>query len=233
MSDNAGKLNSIEYYQDNGQYGDRPALKFFADILKRYCPEGAILDDSCGTGWFLEKFPADKYKKYGFDISADAVELAQEINPEATFPLDIEQSIPAGSLDCVSSLHTLEHIEHPQTTLKMFHKLLKPSGILFFVVPNSKSWGKKQKGEDWFAYGDPTHISLLTHEDWLLMTEETGFEIMETGVDGLWDVPYWKGVPEVLQKLIFYGSFAPQFLSRRLFLPDSMGEDLIVIASKR
>ena len=48
-----------DYYRDNGQSGDRPALAWYARLVRRYCGPGPYLDYGCGTGHLLRRLAAN------------------------------------------------------------------------------------------------------------------------------------------------------------------------------
>jgi ubiquinone/menaquinone biosynthesis C-methylase UbiE len=47
--------------------------------------------------------------------------------------------LPSGSVDCIISFETLEHIDQPQALLSEFHRLLSPGGRLIASVPHDWS----------------------------------------------------------------------------------------------
>ena len=52
----------------NGQAGDRPALRWYARLVRRYCGPGPYLDFGCGTGHLLRRLAAHG-RAAGFEIS--------------------------------------------------------------------------------------------------------------------------------------------------------------------
>lgn len=56
------------YYQANGQYGDRPALRFYVRLVRRYLGAGPYLDFGCGTGHLLRRLSRIG-SATGFEIS--------------------------------------------------------------------------------------------------------------------------------------------------------------------
>ena len=220
------------YYLNNGQSEDRIGLIFFSNIVKKYFKKGRILDFGCGTGHFLKKFSADNYRKIGYDASAYAVSCAKKINQDTLFINDPEIYLQDNSIDCICSLHVLEHVANPTNTLDLFRRKLIQKGLLVIVVPNDKSLGKKIKKNKWFAFRDESHVSLLRVEAWIEIVKKNDFDIVKVATDGLWDVPYFKYCPALIQKLLFYPTAAMQIWSRSLFLPLFLGENLIIIARK-
>ncbi len=227
------KFADKTYYENIKQSEDRVALIFFSNIVKKYFHKGTILDYGCGTGHFLKKFTENRYIKLGYDVSDYAVSCAKKINPDTLFINNPEMDLEDNSIDCICSLHVLEHIEDPACIVNLFNRKLKPGGLLFVIVPNDKSLGKKIKKNNWFAFGDKTHVSLLRVDQWIEIMKKNNFDIVKVATDGLWDVPYFKYFPIILQKLLFYPTAAIQIWSKKLFLPLPLGENLILIVMKQ
>ena len=56
------------YYDANGQAGDRPALRWYVRMVRRYVGQGPYLDFGCGTGHLLRRLAAHGSAS-GFEIS--------------------------------------------------------------------------------------------------------------------------------------------------------------------
>ena len=119
-----------------------------------------------------------------------------------------------------------------QVFLKLNIKL-KSDGLLFLVVPNKSALGYKLKKEKWFAFKDPTHISLFEKDEWVNIVKNSGFNIFKLKTDGLWDSPYLKYIPNFIQKFFFSILPSIQVITNTLFIPWQLGEDLIIIAKKQ
>ena len=127
------------------------------------------------------------------------------------------------SLELIVSLHVLEHIDPPDPTLTEFRRMLRVGGRLLYVVPNPQGWGHRIRGDEWFAYRDPTHSALLDRDDWLTRTHSAGFTVERVAADGLWDPPYVRRLPRPIQLATLGAPAALQVLSGRAFLPRDWG----------
>ncbi len=218
------------YYQDNKQFDDRIALRFYYRLATSFVKSGKVLDYGCGTGHFIKRFKKG-YEAWAYDASPYALESVNLVAPNANICYSPE-SLKENMFDLVVSLHVLEHLTNPLETLSLFFKILNDTGMLIYVVPNTSGIGHRIKKERWFGYGDPSHISLHPAKQWLSWTESAGFKILKTGTDGLWDIPYLRYIPVWSQKLIFYSIPAMQAITGRLLYPVNWGESLIVVAQK-
>jgi 2-polyprenyl-3-methyl-5-hydroxy-6-metoxy-1,4-benzoquinol methylase len=106
-------------------------------VVKKVFPSGKLLDVGCGEGLFLHCAQKAGYEVAGLEISEFAVAYAKK-----EFELDIQQNclenaeFPENSFDIVTLWHTLEHMPHPDITLRKAYQLLKPGGHLIVAVPN-------------------------------------------------------------------------------------------------
>ncbi len=220
-----------EYYKGNEQSGDRIALWFYSRVAARLAPSGSrVLEYGSGEG-FLSKRLARAYRTSAYDLSPYA-RSATARNSPATLVLDRLDEIPDATFDLICSLHVLEHVPVPAESLRDFARWLRPGGRLMYVVPNPEGFGHRIKGDQWFAYRDDTHCSLLSYAEWIGQTREAGFAIEKVAADGLWDPPYVPRVPRVLQLATFGLPAAAQVALGRAVLPPRSGECIIVIARR-
>ena len=223
-----------QYYEDAQLSADRIALWWYARVVRQLRPGGGrLLDFGCGTGHLLKRLSA-YFDAFGYDASPFARHQSRTNAPDAVV-LEEWESVPATSLDVVVSLHTFEHLPRPLPILEGLAGKLVAGGTLLFVVPNPGGLGHQLKGRAWFAYRDPTHVSLLSQGEWVMVVRKAGFDVVSVRGDGLWDAPYVRVLPTVLQRAIFGAPAAVQVFwpVSRPFLPPVFGECLIVTARKR
>ena len=72
------------YYRANRQAGDRPALRWYTRLVRRYCTPGPgpYLDFGCGTGHLLRRLAAHG-PAAGFEVSPWAADAARTTAPGA------------------------------------------------------------------------------------------------------------------------------------------------------
>ncbi|MEK7117368.1 MAG: class I SAM-dependent methyltransferase [Patescibacteria group bacterium] len=98
-----------------------------------------VLDISTGSGAFLKAICDLGYKNlYGCDlddyVSENIKHLIKDFN---TLDLSFNQ-MPweDNSFDIVTAWEVFEHFENPHNAIREIHRVLKPSGLLLFSVPN-------------------------------------------------------------------------------------------------
>lgn len=220
---------SEAYYRQHGLDADRIALWFYARLLRRLRPRGGrLLDFGCGTGHLLKRL-GDRFETYGYDVSPEARGACRRNAPGAVV-LDEWESLEPASFDVIVSLHTLEHLERPLPVVERLARLLVGGGLFVFVVPNPRGLGRRLKQDNWFAYRDPTHRSLLSRDEWCRIANRAGLTVDWVRGDGMWDPPYVRFLPGAAQKVLFGAPAALQLVLplRRPLLPPALGECLIV-----
>lgn len=130
-------------------------------------------------GSFLKFLEDLGFETFGVEISTDACSFAKKRYGLNVFNGTIEEAnFKSNSFDAVTCFDVLEHVEHPFSTLKEIHRVLKDNGILLLVVPNfnrvffSSDWRK----EDIFA---KEHLFYFTPKTMTEMLKQTGFKIMQ------------------------------------------------------
>ena len=221
------------YYEANQQAGDRPALRWYARVCHRLMggAEKEIFDFGCGTGWLMHHLVSYGHRVSGFDEGEYSRQSAGKLVPDSTL-YDNLSVVPRGRYDLVVSLHVLEHVPDPEALVAQLADLLKPNGHLMFVVPARNGLGHRIRGDEWFAFRDESHISLLEEREWRAIVRGSGMRIVQEAGDGLWDPPYVPWLPRWFQLALFGSPAAVQvYLGRgRLFVPAAWSECLIVVA---
>lgn len=220
-----------DYYENNSQDEDRIALRWYSRVLRKMLPRGSVvLDFGSGFG-FLSLHLSDWAQPISLDQSATARAQTARRVPSARVIAGLDE-LDKDSLDAVVALHVLEHVQEPQNLLQEITHLLRPGGILFFVVPDTEGRGHRIKGKEWFAYKDPTHCTFLPSRRWRELTEQAGFEVLIEGSDGLWDSPYSRRIPFSIDRLIFGFPLIVNVLRSRICEHANRGECTIIVAQR-
>src|SRR4030095_15820899 len=183
-----------EYYNGSNyvDYDQQKAL-FGPEILDRLQAHGKIeslLDLGCATGILLQHAKARGLKVSGIDVSAWAVERAnQRLGDAVCQTLDLDQASPSdfpAQYDAVVLHDVLEHLADPLRALKLVTSILKPRGLVYCHTLNADSLLHRVLGRDWAGYSDYTHRSTWLTAAWLRDAfREGGFELLEFGIPQL------------------------------------------------
>jgi ubiquinone/menaquinone biosynthesis C-methylase UbiE len=121
---------------------DLPSLKlrYLMQLLARRADKSArLLEVGSGSGRILSSIHArdPDLRLTGIDLSREQTELAQTNHPEIEFVCGNGEALPFAdeTFDFVIFFDYLEHIEHPQQSLREMVRVLKPGGCLHLVCP--------------------------------------------------------------------------------------------------
>jgi ubiquinone/menaquinone biosynthesis C-methylase UbiE len=108
-------------------------------FLLRHLPQNCqrVLEIGCGTGGFARHLADRSEQVLALDLSPEMIRLARERSTQFSnieFQLaDVcEQSLPAESFDCVTSIATLHHLPLAEVLQKM-KEALNPGGVLLVL----------------------------------------------------------------------------------------------------
>jgi SAM-dependent methyltransferase len=218
------------YYRANRQAGDRPALRWYTRLVRRYCGPGPYLDFGCGTGHLLRRLAA-LGPAAGFEVSPWAAATAR-----ATAGRPVHErlaDLPAAGFGALVAVHVLEHLDDATVaaSLAAWRRVLRPDGRALVVTPDPAGRGRALSGPRWVGSADVTHVNLKPHARWRELLAAHGFAVLREGSDGLWNVPYGRP-PHPADAVRAVPAFV-QFLSGRLWVPPGSGESAVFVVQRR
>jgi SAM-dependent methyltransferase len=161
----------IKYHKlekDNWWFVSRRAfiLQLLPSINKQ--KDCSILDIGCAGGQLLSDLTSHGYTNlYGIDLSIKAINLCHSRGLNNTIVMDARKlSYPSESFDVIVASDVLEHISHPEATLREWRRILKPRGVLLIFVPAFQSL--------WSSHDDHNkHIRRYTKKDLVPLLTQT------------------------------------------------------------
>jgi SAM-dependent methyltransferase len=166
----AEKYNELIDHKPHNAYYDRPStLNLLPDVNGKI-----ILDAACGPGKYAEILIGKGAVVKGFDISSKMVELAINRNNKRGefFVHDLSNPfnmIVNNSCDIVLCALALHYIEDWTVTIKEFHRVLKPDGVLVISIEHpfyefnffqSKKYFEVENVKcTWKGFGPPIEVN--------------------------------------------------------------------------
>ncbi|PKO15242.1 MAG: hypothetical protein CVU39_11595 [Chloroflexi bacterium HGW-Chloroflexi-10] len=120
-------------------------------ILRRWMPNGRLLDVGCAGGFFTAQAGQNGWQVYGLEPSQWALQSAQKRWPQGEYVRSSlqEAHFPAHSFDLITLWDVLEHVPHPGKALAQLTPWLKPGGWLALNIPNVESLPARLMGRHW------------------------------------------------------------------------------------
>lgn len=137
---NADEYTNLERVEREHWYyaGKRELVRHWLQRVGPLKPEHRLLDCGAGTGAFAAEL-RDLCQVSVLDDHEEALRLLRaKFPPERILTLGAEGiPLPNGSLDFLTALDVLEHIEKDAQAVDGFYRVLKPGGHLVVTVPAS------------------------------------------------------------------------------------------------
>ncbi len=139
---------------------------------------GRILDVGCGNGKFLQRMRELGWTSYGIEQDHEAVEICSN-----SFRLNVAHgtletvSYSGQYFDAITMSHVVEHLVDPIQTLEECRRLIKTTGCIVLLTPNTGSLGFKRYGEDWRGLEPPRHLHLFNCRNLEAIIRQAGLSV--------------------------------------------------------
>ena len=140
---------------------------------------GTVLDFGAGTGYFLNAMKEKHWIVTGVEKDKDAKEFALKKFDIHMQNEDFVYELPNNQKDVVTMWHVLEHVETFDTLMTKIHHILKKNGLFIVAVPNADSYDANYYKDFWAAYDVPRHLWHFSPQNFTLLANRFGFEIIE------------------------------------------------------
>jgi SAM-dependent methyltransferase len=178
--------NLADFYKDYPVHTRRTMLQQFARrVLQRQVyhipsPDASrqvLLDYGCGDGVYMREMAGSYKSMLGFEPDVALVgRLAESLGVPVYSDADVMAGEWVSSVDIVTAHYVMEHVTDLHHTLQVFHKVLKPGGMLHITVPNIRSWEARLFGRKWHGLDAPRHISFPDLFIFETLAGQHGFE---------------------------------------------------------
>lgn len=155
-----GKVSPEDPDKLASHYLNEKRLNEQIDLMEKYGPiRGNFLEIGSGFGGlitYLNIGKGDNCQAYGLEPSADAytgtltctkiLSRANQVSNRFVSAWGEQIPFASGTFDWVYSTSVLEHVKDPEQVISESMRVLKPGGLLQFVVPNYGSWWEGHYG---------------------------------------------------------------------------------------
>ncbi len=164
--------------------------------------QGNFLDMGCGEGYMIRHALVNGFTPYACDIANNL-----QTDLSATIPCFIGNLMDAAYVDQqFSVIHcdsVLEHVPDPSAIMQEFYRILKPGGVVLFIVPNEDSlmntltkWtyfltGNRSKYGKIKPFVTPYHINGFNRNSIKNLVKRHGFQLVKLTTFG-GNYAFWK-----------------------------------------
>ena len=180
----------LEYYYDyppaNGHHSTsfKRAAAFLLSLATAkgvlpYRGTGKILDVGCGGGSYLYRLKQWGWETYGVEPSETGAKQAKSLGLAVHHGSLEKARFPDSFFDAVRLSNVLEHLSDPKATLQQVSRILKPEGLVYITVPNTRSFVFWLFQDNWYALDSPRHVICYCPRTLQFLCDATGFEIAD------------------------------------------------------
>jgi cyclopropane fatty-acyl-phospholipid synthase-like methyltransferase len=153
--------------------------------------KGKLLDVGCGSGLLLEVAVSQGWDAHGLDIWPGFLEQAARIVRQDHLFLGTLDSVPIpdGTMDLITAIGVIEHVEKPEDFIRQLRRILAPRGHVLLLTPvleglfhRLNDWAVRLGGEKFVhpSLHPVGHRFLFSTFSLKVLLERYGFEVMAT-----------------------------------------------------
>ncbi|MFT3830900.1 MAG: class I SAM-dependent methyltransferase [Opitutaceae bacterium] len=165
--ENLERVERVHWFYE----GKRRIVRRWIQRLRPLGANDVLLDFGAGTGLFAAEM-APRCRVLALDSFPDSLERlrrrlspAQVIEPTAAGGIPM----PEASVDCVTALDVLEHVEHDAAAVAEFSRVLRPGGLAVVTVPASmRLWSDWDVSLHHFRRYDHRSLGALFGDGWTI-----------------------------------------------------------------
>lgn len=157
--------------------------------LRRYQPDGTLLELGCAYGFFLLEARAF-FEAKGVEISTFAAQQARRRGLDVLAGDFQALSFPSGSCSVVCLFDCIEHLADPFAYLWKISSVLRPRGIVALTTGDIASLYGRLSGRRWRLMTPPQHLFFFSKATLASMLEKIGFQVLEVSYP--WKIVPWR-----------------------------------------
>lgn len=149
-------------------------------LLHQYCKGGTVLDVGCGLGYLLSFLQQDSYAydAYGVELSSFGRDISEKrVGKGRIFSSLDEVKKKQLPFDAILFFDSMEHIPDQEQLFQDVRQLLKPTGVVLVIMPDSSSWTSRLMGKHWIEY-KKDHVLFYSKKALRLQLEQKGFRLL-------------------------------------------------------
>lgn len=181
----ASHLYSEDYYEGRAEYSyrdERRRRRFdryvhdarLKTISSFVPPPAEFLDVGAAFGGLVEAATAAGYRARGIDVSAYAADWARSQGIRVEHASLTSGLFADASLDVVTMIEVMEHLEDPRASLRALSRMIRPGGLAVIQTANFEGLQAQESGADYHYYL-PGHLYYYSLSNLRRLLADFGF----------------------------------------------------------
>ena len=144
----------------------------------QYRGSGKILDVGCGGGAYLYRLKQWGWETYGVEPSETGAKQAQSLGLMVKQGMLVDAGFDSEFFDVIRLSNVVEHLPNPKTIFREIYRILKPDGLIYITVPNTRSLVFWLFRENWYALDAPRHVISYSPKTLKTLADATDFHVV-------------------------------------------------------
>jgi 2-polyprenyl-3-methyl-5-hydroxy-6-metoxy-1,4-benzoquinol methylase len=155
-------------------------VKRRVELVRRFAPEGRLLEVGSGTGEFLQKIKqSGGWDCQGIELVKSAAETSRRMAGVPVFCGTLaEAQFESNSFDVITLWYVLEHLYTPVEDLQEIYRILKPGGLVIYCTPNIEAPLARLFRSCWASFDSPRHLGLFSQTLMKRTLNKIGFNLV-------------------------------------------------------
>ncbi len=224
---NSGEFSPTSYYTKS-EKTDRKVFTMMIRKANKYANPGKMLDLGCNIGTFMDVAAVGGWTVSGIEINKSAADLCSKKHDDVECGYIEKKTYKKDSFDAVNMGDVIEHLQDPDSMLKLVNKILKPEGILIISTPDISKWAARR-----FQVKPGEHLFYFNKRTMKAMLEKNDFEVLE-----ICNYSPYKNLSALAESSTFRKSLAGRvfdmfsLLGNYMVIRPPLKEEMLVIARK-
>jgi SAM-dependent methyltransferase len=142
-------------------------------VIRRYIPNGRLLDVGCATGDFLT-VAREYYEAEGLELSEWSSDIAKD-RGFTVHACTISELSTEVKYDIVTLWGVIEHFESPALEIEKISRIVRPGGFVFLWTGDIDSWLARLLGKSWW-YIQGQHVQFFSRRSLDRLFSDAGFK---------------------------------------------------------
>lgn len=160
----------------------RPTWQRYLKVIRKYQPNGRLIDVGCGAGSFLVEAQEAGYDVSGQEVAPFFVDYCRIKRNLSIFSGELDElSLAPQSFEIATAFDVIEHHPDPRRLLTAMHQLLRPNGLIVIGTHDIGNFYARLYGRHWRYINPVGHLTYFSQKTLTALLHDCGFQLVQYG----------------------------------------------------